>query len=71
MHIDILNQLWKLNGGASQEKLVFDKSDINTVILVGVRFCCDKLDWVWFYKLNNVITRITDGKYKIQKANNK
>lgn len=71
-HINTLNQLWKLNGGASREELIFDKSYINTVILVGIRFCENyKIDWIWFWKLNDVINNITKGKYKIQRINNK
>lgn len=66
-HIDTLNQLWKLNGGASQDKLIFDSSYINTVVLVGVRIYDSKIDWIWFYKLNDVIDDITSSKYKLSK----
>lgn len=65
-HIDTLNQLWKLNGGAANNDLLFTEDNINNIILVGVRFYCDKLDWVWFYKFNNVVKNITLGKYKIE-----
>ena len=60
-----LNQLWKLNGGASSKDfLFFDKGDLQKVILVGIRFATnDKIDWIWFWKFNDVINNITDGKY--------
>ena len=62
--INTLNQLWKLNGGATSKELVFNKSDLQKVILVGIRFATnDKIDWIWFWRLNDVINNITDGKY--------
>ena len=63
--INTLNQLWKLNGGAtSKDFLFFDKGDLQKVILVGIRFATnDKIDWIWFWKFNDVINNITDGKY--------
>ena len=65
-HIDTLNQLWKLNGGASKEDLLFSTEDLHKVIAVGIRFCSnDKIDWIWFWKINDVIRSITDGKYYI------
>lgn len=65
-HIDTLNQLWKLNEGASKRDLFFSTEDLNKVIAVGIRFCSnDKIDWVWFWKINDVIRSITDNKYYI------
>lgn len=62
--INTLNQLWKLNGGAARKELFFDKGDLQKVILVGIRFATnDKIDWIWFWKFNDVINNITDGKY--------
>lgn len=62
--INTLNQLWKLNGGAARKELFFDKDDLQKVILVGIRFATnDKIDWIWFWKCNDVINNITDGKY--------
>ena len=62
--INTLNQLWKLNGGATRKELFFDKGDLKKVILVGIRFATnDKIDWIWFWKFNDVINNITDGKY--------
>lgn len=62
--INTLNQLWKLNGGATSKNLLFNKDDLQKVILVGIRFATnDKIDWIWFWKFNDVISNITDGKY--------
>lgn len=67
-HIDILNQLWKLNGGQNKQDLLFNESDLNTVILVGVRFYdAAKIDWIWFYRVNEVISNITKNQYIIAK----
>lgn len=65
-YINTLNQLWKLNGGSSREDLLFNECDINSVILVGIRRCGSKIDWIWFWKFNNVVEEITLGKYKIE-----
>ena len=65
-HIDTLNQLWKLNGGASKEDLFFSTEDLHKVIAVGIRFCPNnKIDWIWFWKIKNVIENITDNKYTV------
>ena len=62
--INTLNQLWKLNGGATSKELFFNKDDLQKVILVGIRFAAnDKIDWIWFWKFNDTINTITDGKY--------
>jgi len=62
--INTLNQLWKLHGGATSKELFFNKSDLQKVILVGIRFATNgKIDWIWFWKFNDVINNITDGKY--------
>lgn len=65
-HIDILNQLWILYGGRCKEDLLFNNSDINTIILVGIRFLdSSKIDWIWFYKFDEEIKKITLGRYEI------
>lgn len=65
-HIDTLNQLWKLNGGASKSDLFFSTEDLHKVIAVGIRFCSnDKIDWIWFWKVDDVIKSITGDKYYI------
>ena len=62
--INTLNQLWKLNGGSTSKELFFNKDDLQKVILVGIRFATNnKIDWIWFWKFNDVINNITDGKY--------
>lgn len=68
-HIDTLNQLWKLNGGSGNlsDNLPFDKTSLNTIILVGIREYEGKIDWIWFWKFNEVIERITCNRYKITK----
>lgn len=63
-HIDILNQLWKLNGGASRKDLFFTEDDLNKVIAVGIRFTPnEKIDWIWFYSISNIIKSITNNQY--------
>lgn len=68
-HIDILNQLWLLNGGAEKHDLIFDEKDINTIILVGVRFSDAFIDWIWFYRFNKTINFVTNNKYKLAENN--
>lgn len=69
-HIDTLNQLWKLNGGAYKKDLFFSNEDLNNVIAIGIRFCSnDKIDWIWFWKVSNVIRSVTDGRYTVAENN--
>lgn len=65
-HIDILNQLWKLNGGASKDNLLFSTEDLDKVIAIGIRYYeTFKIDWIWFWKINDVIKSITDNDYTL------
>lgn len=64
-HIDTLNQLWKLYGGNGNDNLLFSDKDLHKVIAIGISKCCEKTDWIWFWKINNVIENITDNKYTV------
>lgn len=69
-HLDTLNQLWKLNGGASRDSLLFTEEDLKKVILVGIRMTENyKIDWMWFWKLNDVVKKVTNNKYRVVKSN--
>ena len=63
--IDTMNQLWFMHGGKKEEKPKFDKSHINKLILMGVRTYNDKLDWCWFYILEDIITALSNGRCKL------
>ena len=67
-HIDVLNQLWFLNGGAKNKEPLFSTEDINTLILVGIRWCMASTDWVWFWKVEKVIEKITDNKFALSRV---
>ena len=62
-HLDVMNQLWFMHGGKDTGKPKFSEKDLNTVILMGTRHYNHKLDWCWFYKLNEVISEITANKF--------
>ena len=62
--ISNLNQLYLLRHNTCTD-LPFSDLDINNIILVGVRFNCEKLDWIWFWKFNDTIKNITNNKYKL------
>jgi len=64
-HIDTLNQIWKLYGGKSRDDLLFSKDDLNKVIAIGVRSYDGSTDWIWFWKINDIIEDITDKAYTI------
>lgn len=67
-HIEILNQLWKLYGGEHKQNLLFNEFDLYTIILVGIRFYdAAKVDWIWFYRINEVINNITKNQYTVIK----
>lgn len=67
-YIETLNQLWKLFGGKNSSKSeFFDNFDLNKVILVGIRWEREEIDWIWFWKLDDVILNTTNQKYKIIK----
>lgn len=69
-HIDYLNQLWFMFGGQGDTNPIFSQKDKKTIVLLGYRFIGAKLDWVWFYKLNEIINRITKGNFEIAPVNN-
>lgn len=60
--IDNLNHLHKLFGGKNNDNLYFTEEDINTIILIGYRFYHNELDWVWFNKVDELISDLTAGK---------
>lgn len=62
-HIDTMNQLWFMHGGKDTVKPKFSEKDFKTVILMGTRHYNHKLDWCWFYKLDEVIAEITADKF--------
>ena len=64
-HIDTLNQLWKLYGGKGSDNLLFSDKDLHKVIAIGIRKYGEDTDWIWFWKINNVIEDITDNKYTV------
>lgn len=51
--------------GYIDDWLPFSNLDINNIILIGIRFICEKLDWIWFWKFNDAIKDITNSKYKL------
>ena len=63
--IHILNQLYFMFGGRGKEEPMFSYDEIDTPIIIGYRITCNSYDWVWFYKLNNVIKEVTNGEYKL------
>ena len=64
--IDTLNQLWFLFGGKSKQEPMFSKEDLNTVIIMGYRWYKEgEFDWVWFYKFNEIVNDMTNGKYQL------
>ena len=63
--INTLNQLYFMFTGRGKEEPLFSYNEIGNPIIIGYRITCHSYDWVWFYKLNNVIKEITNGKYKL------
>ncbi len=63
--IDVINQLWFMYGGKGKEVARFTSEDINKPIMVGYRLDDTHYDWVWFYKLKDIVKDLTDGKYKL------
>ena len=65
-HIDALNQLWFIFGGKGTDKPKFSKEDIGTFILLGYRYMENNMDWVWFYKFDYMVEKMTGGKYRAE-----
>lgn len=65
-HIDTLNQLYYMFEGRNDSKLLFDEKDINYPVIMGRREYSGTLDWVWFYKLKDIVDEITNEKFTIK-----
>lgn len=69
--IDTLNHLWKMYGGSNKDDscpLRFSKKDIGCLILMGIRFERNNVDWIWFYNLNEIITEISIDQFELKKV---
>lgn len=66
-HLNTLNQLHKMFRGVTDCPSLFTEKDLKYPIAVGYRTYEGALDWVWFYKLNDWIKRITDNSFEIEK----
>ena len=67
-HLDTINQLYFMFGGKNKEGNYIPKvgtEDLHTPILFGYRFCCNEVDWVWFYKASAIVSAWTKDKYKL------
>ena len=65
--IDAMNQLWFMHGGCNQEEAKFTEKDLDTLVLMGVRYCNSQLEWCWFYKFDYIMQQMTNDKYTIVK----
>jgi hypothetical protein len=63
--INSLNHLYFMFGGSSKEDPYFSYDEIDTPIIIGYRIIGYNYDWVWFYKLKDIVKDLTDGKYKL------
>jgi hypothetical protein len=65
--IDVLNQLWFSFEGSNRkdEEAKFSIDDLNHVILMGYRQYESNMDWVWFYKMEDVVNDLTNGKFQL------
>lgn len=64
-HLDAMNQLYKLYGGKSCDKALFNEEDLNTLIFMCYCFCNYDIEWLWFYKASSIIEKCTDGKWTV------
>lgn len=69
-HIDAINQMWWLYGGRKDKSVpLLTTEDLNKPLLMGYRFEGDWYDWVWFYKIDNLIRKATEDKFQINERN--
>lgn len=68
-HIDALNQLYFMYGGKNKSDAKFSKSDIFKPILLGIRIWDSKIDWLWFYKVEDFVKEVTANKFTVQIIN--
>lgn len=71
--IDVLNQLWKLYRGKTEENLKFDGTYIKSLIFIGYRFDYSdqgELDWVWFYDIKSMVEKACENKYTVKLIDN-
>jgi hypothetical protein len=63
--INVMNQLYFMYEGKGRMEPKFTKDDINKIVLLGYRYYGPDPDWVWFYKFDDIVSTITEGKYKL------
>lgn len=61
--IDVLNQLYSLYAGKKALETYFTNDDIDKLILLGLRQYDGRVDWLWFYKFDDMLEQMTNGKY--------
>ena len=69
--INTLNQLWYLYGGKNKKadgEALFNPSDIDTPIMLGYRLNGSDIDWLWFWKLTEIVNTSTLGTFRIAKG---
>lgn len=65
VHLDALNQLYKLFGGKNTENVLFNEKDLNTLVFMGYRFYGAKIEWLWFWKPADVVKICTNDKWTV------
>lgn len=63
--LDVMNQIFMLlHKDYADNMPMYDK--VNAPYLVGYRFCCGKLGFVWFYDLDKIIRDATGGTFTVE-----
>lgn len=66
--IDTINQVWLMFGGRNSkgERMFATITDIERPIIWGYRHCCGKIDWSWFYKLDDIVEELSCSKFTLE-----